>query len=80
MSSFLLISACEEPEKKKQVVEEELANTLETTDLGGKTGHINDYFYSFNTNIDVEFYRFSSSYFSFNYNFPTFIYANFIFT
>ncbi len=68
ISLFLLISACEEPEKKNQFVEEELANTLETTDLGGETGHINDYFYSFNTNIDVEFYRFSSSYFSFNYN------------
>ena len=40
ISLFLLISACEKPEKKNQFVEEELANTLETTDLGGKTGHI----------------------------------------
>ena len=66
--SLFMIISCEEPDKTNQVVEEELANTLETADLGGRTGYISDYFYDFDSNINVEFYRFSSSYFTFDYD------------
>ena len=68
ISSVFMIISCEEPDKTNQVVEEELANTLETADLGGRTGYISDYFYDFASNINVDFYRFSSSYFTFDYD------------
>jgi len=68
ISSVFMIISCEEPDKTNQVVEEELANTLETADLGGRTGYISDYFYDFDSNINVDFYRFSSSYFTFDYD------------
>jgi hypothetical protein len=45
---FLLIIcisfSCEEPEKQQKEVVKELINTLDQDDLGGKTGHILDYF------------------------------------
>lgn len=58
---------CEEPEKKQEDVVDELTNTLDQGDLGGKTGHILDYFYNFDSNVDIDFYRFTSSYFTFDY-------------
>ncbi len=68
---FLLIIcisfSCEEPEKQQKEVVKELINTLDQDDLGGKTGHILDYFYDFDTNVDIDFYRFTSSYFTFDY-------------
>lgn len=64
---FFLMYGCEEPEKKQEDVVDELTNTLDQGDLGGKTGHILDYFYNFDSNVDIDFYRFTSSYFTFDY-------------
>ena len=64
---LFLFNGCEEPEKKQEDFVQELTNTLSQGDLGGKTGHILDYFYDFDTNVDIDFYRFTSSYFTFDY-------------
>lgn len=58
---------CESPGEKQNNQQEELTNTLEDDDLGGKTGHISEYFYNFDADIAVDFYRFSSSYYTFDY-------------
>ncbi len=63
---ILFYISCEEPEKKQEDVVV-LNNTLEDADLGGKTGYISEYFYSFDDNVDVDFYRFTSSYFTFDF-------------
>ena len=64
---LFFVNGCEEPSKKQEDVLDELTNTLEEDDLGGKTGHILNYFYDFDSNVDIEFYRFTSSYFTFDY-------------
>ena len=63
---ILFYISCEEPEKKQEDVVV-LNNTLEDADLGGKTGYISEYFYNFDDNVDVDFYRFTSSYFTFDF-------------
>ena len=64
---LFFVNGCEEPSKKQEDVLDELTNTLGEDDLGGKTGHILNYFYDFDSNVDIEFYRFTSSYFTFEY-------------
>jgi hypothetical protein len=67
---FLLLMVtfnCEEPDEKEQKNVDDLPNTLGQAELGGITGNITDYFYDLDANVNVEFYRFSSSYFTFDY-------------
>jgi hypothetical protein len=46
-SFFFFLTSCEEPEKKKEETVIELINTLDQSDLGGKTGYLSEYFYDF---------------------------------
>ena len=66
-SFFFFLTSCEEPEKKKEETVIELINTLDQSDLGGKTGYLSEYFYDFLTNYDIDFYRFTASYYTFDY-------------
>ena len=57
--------SCEKVEEEQEVVEIN-KNTL-NQDLSGKTGHIDEYFYNFNNNVDAKFFRYSPSLMK-NYN------------
>jgi hypothetical protein len=61
----LLWISCEEPTVKDDSPDETMQNTLET-DLAGTSGHITEYFYGFDKNVDVEFYRYDFSKFDFS--------------
>lgn len=61
-------SSCD---KEEAVVEEqfELINTLGNSTVGnGSSGHIEDYFYDLDDNIEVDFYLFNNASFGFDYN------------
>ena len=66
-SFFFFLTSCEEPEKKKEETVIELINTLDQSDLGGKTGYLSEYFYDFLTNYVIDCYRFTASYYTFDY-------------
>ncbi len=66
-TGLILLTSCEDPVREEGPIPIELENTLSESDLGGKTGNISDYFYNFNSNVDVEFYRFLSDYYTFDY-------------
>ena len=61
----LIWFSCEEPSVKDDSPDETMQNTLET-DLAGSSGHITEYFYGFDKNVDVEFYRYDFSKFDFS--------------
>lgn len=61
-----LFISCEDA-PAKQDASPDLLNTLTDSDLGGKTGYIDDYFYNFNKDVNADYYRFTSSYFTFGY-------------
>ena len=61
----LLWISCEEPTVKKDSQDETIQNTLES-DLPGTSGHITEYFYGFDKDVDVEFYRYDYSKFDFS--------------
>jgi len=61
----LLWISCEKPTVKDDSPDETMQNTLET-DLAGTSGHITEYFYGFDKNVDVEFYRYDFSKFDFS--------------
>jgi len=62
--SILWIS-CEESTVKDDSQDETMQNTLES-DLAGTSGHITEYFYGFDKDVDVEFYRYDFSKFDFS--------------
>ena len=59
--------ACEEPTVKDDSQDETMQNTLES-DLPGTSGHITEYFYGFDKDVDVEFYRYDFRKFDFSLN------------
>ncbi len=63
---FIFIS-CEQ--KEDEAIESfEIVNTLDNSSVGnGLTGHIQDYFYSLEDEIEVQFYLFNSATFGFKY-------------
>ena len=62
----LLWISCEEPTVKNDSKQDEtMQNTLET-DLTGTSGLITEYFYGFDKDVDVEFYRYDFSKFDFS--------------
>ena len=65
---FLFISfwSCEKAEEEKEIVKSHL-NTLSQDLTGNKMGHINDYFYDFENNVNAQFFRYNPSLMK-NYN------------
>ena len=63
---FMFISC--EKEEDDEIETFELVNTLDNSSVGnGMTGHIQDYFFSLEDEIEVQFYLFNSASFGFNY-------------
>ena len=62
-----MFTSCEK-EEDEEIETFELVNTLDNSSVGnGMTGHIQDYFFSLEDEIEVQFYLFSSASFGFNY-------------
>ncbi len=62
-----MITSCEKEEDEK-IETFELVNTLDNSSVGnGLTGHIDNYFFPLDDDLDVQFYLFNSASFGFKY-------------
>ena len=62
-----MFTSCEK-EEDEEIETFELVNTLDNSSVGnGMTGHIQDYFFSLEDEIEVQFYMFNSASFGFKY-------------
>ena len=62
-----MITSCEKEEDEK-IETFELVNTLDNSSVGdGTTGHIDNYFFPLDSDLDVQFYLFNSASFGFKY-------------
>ena len=59
---------CEDPEKDNVEINSSLKNTLGHASVGnGQTGHVSDYFYNFENDINASFYRFNPAILGYDY-------------